>query len=52
MGHTTAIVTMPFYFSTELTFAHMVENMLNGYTEPVYKQVVIECFSVLVTTVQ
>ena len=28
----------------------MVETMLNAYTEPVYKQIVIECFSVLVTS--
>ena len=37
-----------FIFSTELSFAHLVENMLNSYSEPVYKQIVIECFSVLV----
>lgn len=33
--------------STELSFGHIVENMLNGYNDPVYKQMVIEFFSVL-----
>ena len=34
-------------FSTEVSFAVTFENMLNCYSDPVYKQMAVEFFSVL-----
>ena len=35
------------FFSTEVSFAVTFENMLNCYSDPVYKQMAVEFFSVL-----
>ena len=39
--------TLKLMTSTELTFAHMIETHLCKYSEPVYKQLVVELFCVL-----